>query len=253
MYASCWMGKGQVEKQVNTIRCNFFTPKLHFDSLTALNAYLYASCIKLADKLHPEFKEISISESFKQEQRYLQMPMQPFNARIDKITSVNSTCQIQHDTNRYSVPSKYAGKLVTLLIYVKCIKIVHDNIIIAEYERSFDRHRSIFDPFHYVPLLQRKPGALRNGTPFKDWQLPEVLEILKQRYLAQVGGDKEFIKLLMLVVTHDLESVVCACELAVEGKTYQLAAITNILYRLTDDDRYESIDVQQYPILKHPL
>jgi len=244
--------KGQVEKQVNTIRCNFFTPKLHFDSLTALNAYLYASCIKLAGKPHPEFKEISINQCFKQEQAYLQVPMQPFNAYIDKTTSVNSTCQIQHDTNRYSVPSKYVGKLVTLLVYAQCIKIVHDDTIIAEHERSFDRHKSIFDPFHYVPLLQRKPGALRNGAPFNDWQLPDVLELLRQHYVAQDKSDKEFIKLLMLVVTHDLESVVCACELAVEDKTYQLAAITNILYRLIDDDRYEPITVLQYPILKHP-
>ena len=78
--------KGQVEKQVSTIRSNLFVPKLHFDSLEALNAYLHASCIKLAQKAHPEFKDISIAECFKQEQAYLQAPMQPFNAYIDKTT-----------------------------------------------------------------------------------------------------------------------------------------------------------------------
>jgi transposase len=249
--ASGWE-KGQVEKQVNTIRCNFFTPKLHFDSLQALNAYLHASCIKLADKLHPDFKDINIADCFKQEQPYLQAPIRPFNAYIDKITSVNSTCQIRCDTNCYSVPSEYAGKLVTLLIYANNIKILHDNKVIAEHNRSFSRHRSIYDPFHYVPLLQRKPGALRNGAPFKDWQLPDVLELLKQHYLAQDKGDKEFIKLLMLIVTHDLETVVCACELAVEDKIYNLSVITNILYRLIDDDRYKPIKTEQYPVLVCP-
>ena len=56
----------------------------------------------------------------------------------------------------------------------------------------------------------------------------------------------------MLGAPHDLETLVCACELAVEEKTYQLSAITNILYRLIDDDLYTPVDAAAYPILKHP-
>jgi transposase len=244
--------KGQVENQVRNIRGNFFTPKLHFASLAELNVYLHASCIKLADNAHPEFKDISIKECFESEKPYLQAPIQAFDGYVDTTTSVNSTCQVQHDTNCYSVPYNYVGKVVTLLIYARCIKILCAGKLIAQHARSFKRHTCIYNPWHYIPLLMRKPGALRNGAPFKDFHLPAALKLIQQKYQQQDGGDKEFIKLLMLAVNNDLETLVCACELAVEEKTYQLSAITNILYRLIDGDRYTPIDAAAYPILKHP-
>jgi len=106
--------------------------------------------------------------------------------------------------------------------------------IIATHKRSYNRHDYLFEAWHYVPILKHKPGALRNGAPFKEWALPDALQHIQKRYLERLGGDREFVDLLYLIQQYDMDTVTTACELALENKTTQLAAIINLIHRLTE-------------------
>jgi len=106
--------------------------------------------------------------------------------------------------------------------------------VVAEHNRRFTRNISYFEPWHYVPLLERKPGALRNGAPFVDWQLPEAMLRIKNHYMKGKGGDREFVDLLLLAQEHGIETVATACELAVEQNTLRLPTIINLINQLVE-------------------
>ena len=121
--------------------------------------------------------------------------------------------------------------------------------VIATHKRSFARDHYQFEPWHYVSLLKQKPGAIRNGAPFMHWDLPAALVAIKHRYLKRRGGDRDFVDLLLLVQTHDIETVSAACELALEEKTTPLSAIINLINRLPESDIAPLSDTQKYPQL----
>ena len=86
--------------------------------------------------------------------------------------SVSKTCLVRFDNNRYSVSAHAVGRPVEIRAYADRIELRQDGRIVGEHRRCFGRDQTVFDPWHYVPVLARKPGALRNGAPFKDWVLP---------------------------------------------------------------------------------
>jgi hypothetical protein len=157
---------------------------------------------------------------------------------------------VQYDCNYYSVPSSHAKQTISLRAYADHIIIVNQQQVIARHPRSFNKHDYLFEPWHYVPLLKQKPGALRDGAPFLKWDLPTSLTHIKKHYLQRTGGDKDFVELLLLIQIHSMEIVTLACELALEEKTLQLPAIINLINRLTEPD-YKPLDnTQNYPQLK---
>ena len=90
--------------------------------------------------------------------------------------SVSKTCTVRFDNNKYSVLSTAVGRPVEIQAYADRIVIHLDGVIVGEHVRCFGRGETIYDPWHYVPVLTRKPGALRNGAPFQDWALPSAME-----------------------------------------------------------------------------
>ena len=226
--ASGWE-KGQVENQVQDLRRQLFTPKLCFDDLEALNAWLFLSCNKLGSRAHPEQKDQTVDAVFALERAELRPVGFSFDGYVEKAVRVRSTCLVQYDSNRYSVPARYAGCHISLRAYANRIVLVADQKIIAEHMRRFTKNISYFEPWHYVPLLAHKPGALRNGAPFVEWQLPAAMNKIKSRYMDTKGGDRDFVELLMLVQEHGIEVVEMACDLAVEQNTLRLPAIINLV------------------------
>ena len=75
--------------------------------------------------------------------------------------------------------------------YTDRIVIRQDGVIVAEHARCFGRNETIYDPWHYVPVLVRKPGALRNGAPFRDWILPGALGRVRQKLRGTADGDRQ--------------------------------------------------------------
>lgn len=195
----------------------------------------------------PIYKDKTIDEVFEQDLAECRPPMAPFDGYCEKVLKVSSSCLISYDRNRYSVPAQYAGKPISLRVYADRLKIIADHQVIAEHQRRFTRDQSFFEPWHYVPILQRKPGALRNGAPFKDWDLPPALQRIKARYLKRPGGDREFVELLLMIQRYDLDSVNTACLLALEQGTGHLPIVINILHRLTEQQRPKALNVINYP------
>jgi hypothetical protein len=211
--------KGQVERQVNISRCNFFTPLVKVENLEELNRKLEELCLKWAQKTkHPEFKEYTVWEIYQQEKNNLIPYKDSFEGYKIETAVVNSCCLVNFETNAYSVECEYVYKAVELRIYAKKIIIVKKDKIVGEHKRCFEKYKRIYNPWHYVPLLERKPGALRNGAPFKDFKLPEAIQKARTRLSSLPDGDKEFIKILLEVKEYGLDKVDKNCaEVLSEG------------------------------------
>ena len=165
--ASGWE-KGQVENQVGLVRERFFTPRLRFESYDELNAWLLDKCLSWAKAhAHPERPDQTIWEVFEEERPKLI----PYRGRFDGFhalpASVSKTCLVRFDNNKYSVSASAVGRPVDIHAYADRIVVRQDGRTVAEHPRCYGRGKTIYDPWHYVPVLARKPGALRNGAPFK--------------------------------------------------------------------------------------
>jgi hypothetical protein len=144
---------------------------------------------------------------------------------------VSSTSLVHYDRNRYSVDCRCVGKTVSVRAYADRIVMVSEGVVAAEHPRSFDRDRTFFDPWHYVPALERKPGALRNGAPFKDWVLPAGLERVRRKLTGAADGDRRFVDVLTAVLSDGLPAVEAACQEALGQGVHSADVILNILAR----------------------
>lgn len=168
-----------------------------------------------------------------------------FDGYFEQTVRVSSTCRVAYDRNRYSVPAEYAGKTVSLRAYADRLRMVAEGQLVAEHARSFARERFLFDPWHSLPVLERKPGALRDGAPFQQWELPAPIRQVLNLFLKQKGGDKAFVEWLLLARPQGLEPLEVACDLALEQERVTPAVILNHLHRLiapTLPDRMDTPD-----------
>lgn len=228
--ASGWE-KGQVENQVGNLREWLFTPKPRFASLAALNDWLALRCRELAHRQHPELAR-SIAEVFAEEQPALRAITAPFDGYVEEMLRVSNTCLIRLDYNRYSVPAAFAGKVVSVRRSADQVRIVFEREVIAAHARRYGREQLICDPWHYLPVLEKKPGALRNGAPFLEWDLPPAVQAVRDRLLKQAKGDRAFVELLLMARDVGLEPLQVACELTLESGVITGSVVMNELRRL---------------------
>ena len=166
------------------------------------------------------------------------MPVgRPFDGFVEYSKRVSPTCLVHFERNRYSVPASFANRPVSLRVYPDRIVVVAEGHVICEHARLIERShhlpgRTIYDWRHYLAVIQRKPGALRNGAPFAD--LPEAFKRLQQHLLKQPGGDREMVEILALVLHHDEHAVLCAVELALSDGAPTKTHVLNLLHRLID-------------------
>jgi transposase len=207
--------KGQVENQVRTSRMNFFSPLVKVNSLDELNLQLQSACLLFAKQMkHPLQKDKTVFEVYEQERPGLLSYRGDFDSYQIRGEVVSPYSLVCYATNCYSVPCTYVGQVVQVRIYAKRIVIVHQGQVVGSHARCFERHQRLYDPWHYVPLLERKPGALRNGAPFKQWVLPDTLQRVRERLSRYRDSDKQFIRILLQVMTHGLSKVEQACAFA---------------------------------------
>src|ERR1700692_403187 len=232
--ASGWE-KGQVENQVGLVRERFFTPRLRFKTYDDMNAWLTDRCIAYAKAhRHPELTDQTIWQVFEAERPKLV----PYAGRFDGFhsvpASVSKTCLVRFDNNKYSVTASAVGRPVEVHAYADRIVIRQDGRIVAEHARSFGRGDTIYDPWHYVPVLARKPGALRNGAPFKDWVLPAAIERVRRKLAAANDGNRQMVDILNAVLTDGLPAVEAACAEAIAHGVHSADVVLNILARQRD-------------------
>jgi transposase len=232
--ASGWE-KGQVENQVGLVRERFFTPILRVKSMEELNGLLLDKSIAYAKAhKHPEITDQTIWQMFEAERPHLVASSGCFNGFHASTAAVSKTCLVRFDNVRYSVTSRAVGRPVEVQAYADRIIIRQDGAIVAEHARSFTRGDTIYDPWHYVPVLARKPGAWRNGAPFKNWVLPSGLERVRRKLKGSNDGDRQMVKVLAAVLTDGLSTVEAACAEALEQGTHSADVILNILSRKRD-------------------
>jgi transposase len=246
--------KGQVENQVGFIRGRLFVPRLQFDTLADLNTWLADRChILAAGTRHPEDRERTVAEVFAEEQaRLLPVPL-PFDGCKEQPVRISSTALVAYDANRYSVQATAVGRPALLRAYAARIVIVQDGVPIAEHPRAFGRGQVVYDPWHYLPVLQRKPGALRNGAPFRDWDLPASLTALREALGRQADGDRQFVGILGAVPTYGLDAVEAACADALAMRTPSRTVVLSLLSRLHETPPIPAADLPPHlPTLQTP-
>ena len=229
--ASGWE-KGQVENQVGLVRERFFSPRLRVKSYEELNAWLLDQCIAYAKAhRHPEQRERTVWEVFEAERSSLV----PYAGRFDGFhavpASVSRTCLVRFDNNKYSVAASAIGRPVEIRAYAERIELRQEGRLVGEHHRSFGRDQTVFDPWHYVPVLARKPGALRNGAPFKDWILPASLDRVRRKLAGNDDGDRQMVAILTAVLSDGLSAVEAACAEALRENVHSADVILNILAR----------------------
>jgi transposase len=244
--------KGQVENQVGVVRERFFTPRLRFKSYDELNVWLLDKCVAYAKAhRHPEFVERTVWEVFETERPQLV----PYSGRFDGFhavpASVSKTCLVRFDYNKYSVMANAVGRPVEIHAYADRIVIRQDGRTVGEHRRSFGRGETIYDPWHYVPVLARKPGALRNGAPFKDWVLPAAMERVRRKLKLADDGNQQMVDILTVVLTDGLPAVEAACAEALEQNVHSADVILNILARSRDPGRPDNILAPADLALRH--
>jgi transposase len=227
--------KGQVENQVGLVRERFFTPRLRFRTYDELNAWLADKCIAYARAHpHPERPDRTVWEVFEEERPKLVGYRGRFDGFHALPASVSKTCLVRFDNNKYSVNASAVGRPVEVHAYADRLVIRQDGRVVAEHPRSFGRGEAIYDPWHYVPVLARKPGALRNGAPFKDWVLPPALERVRRKLTGSNDGDRQMVAILAAVLTDGLPAVEAACAQAMADGVHSADVIINILARRRD-------------------
>lgn len=147
------------------------------------------------------------------------------------------TCLISFERNRYSVPASFANRPVSLRVYPDRLVIAAEGQVLCEHERLIQRShhlpaRTIYDWRHYLAVIQRKPGALRNGAPFLE--LPAAFRQLQDQMMRRPGGDREMVDILALVLHHDEQAVLSAVELALAEGVATKTHVLNLLHRLVD-------------------
>ena len=244
--------KGQVENQVGLVRERFFTPRLRVSNYEELNALLLDHCVAYAKAhKHPEISARTIWQVFEAERAHLV----PIAGRFDGFhaitAAVSKTCLVRFDNNKYSVSSRAVGRPVEVQAYAGRIVIRQDGVIVGEHVRCFGRGQCLYDPWHYVPVLARKPGALRNGAPFKDWVLPANLEQVRCKLKAAADGDRQMVAILSAVLTDGLPAVEGACAEALNQGVYSADVVLNILARKRDPGPAASILTPEALRLRH--
>jgi transposase len=244
--------KGQVENQVGLARERFFTPRLRAKSYDEINARLLDRCIAYAQAhRHPERPEQTIWEVFEAERPQLV----PYAGRFDGFhavpASVSKTCLVRFDNNKYSVVASAVGRPVEVQAYADRIVIRQDGRIVAEHPRSFGRGQTIYNPWHYVPVLARKPGALRNGAPFQNWVLPAALERVRRKLAGAPDGNRQMVDILTAVLSDGLPAVEAACAEALAHSVHSADVILNILARQRDPGPPATIHTPAALTLRH--
>jgi transposase len=234
--ASGWE-KGQVEKNVQDARHRLWQAMPAFESLDALNDWLEQRCQALWGQTQHGSEPGTIADAWAQELGSLMPAGRAFDGFVEHAKRVSSTCLIHLERNRYSVPASFANRPVSLRVYPDKLVVVAEGQVLCEHPRIINRShdapgQTIYDWRHYLAVIQRKPGALRNGAPFLE--LPDAFKRLQKHLLRHPGGEREMVEILALVLHHDEQAVLVAVELALQDGVPSKTHILNLLHRLVD-------------------
>ena len=201
--------KGKVEGLVGYARRNFLVPIPSYGSFDELNAHLEGKCLKRMGRQLRGHKETIGQRMERDLEVLLSLPAVAYDASDKHVSRVSSLSLVRYRTNDYSVPVAYGHREVLVRGYVDQVVISCGSEEIARYRRSYQRDDFIFDPVHYLPLLERKMGALDQATPLAGWELPEEVSTLRRLLESRMGkrGKREYVQVLRLMENFRKEAV----------------------------------------------
>jgi transposase len=243
--------KGHVENGVGYVRRNFLVPVPNSASWQELNAHLAAACTRdrqhaIAGRPEPIAAMLPADRA-----AFLPLPAEPFEARRIEIVAINSLSLGRFDRNDYSVPTRYAYQTLTATGTADVVRFAHRGTVVAEHRRCWDKRQTLFDPVHYLALLERKPGALDHALPLADWSLPACVAALRQR-LEQAQptvGTRQYIRVLRLLERHNLAALTAAVEHALVLGLRDADAV-RLLLEKQQERPAESFDLRDRPTLQ---
>ena len=242
--------KGKVEGLVGYARRNFMVPVPVFDSFAALNAHLVDCCRKRwGERLRGHTE--TIGERLQRDLAALHQPLPPPYDACEKIgTRVSSLSLVRYRLNDYSVPTAYGHAQVFVRGYVHEVVISCGTEIIARHPRSYEREDFVFDPLHYLALIERKINALDQAAPLADWVLPDEFATLRRLLEGRMGkpGKREFVQVLRLMEHFTIADVAAAVREAIMRGVVGFDAIKHlVLCRV--ERRPPRLDMAVYPYL----
>jgi len=244
--------KGIVEKNVQDRRRGIWreASERRWANLEELNAWLKTACVDAwAQTAHPQWPHLTVADVWQDEQTRLMPCPAPFDGYVEQPLRVSSTALITFQRNRYSVPCQWVNAIVSLRSYHDRLVAVGPDGECVTLPRCFERDQTIYDWTHYIGLIEKKPGALRNGAPFKT--MPEPLQELQRQLLRHPGGDRIMAQVLLAVTLHGLETVLVAAELALQAGRVSGEHVLNLLARLKEP-RHSVQSVETTLALKEP-
>jgi transposase len=247
--------KGQVEKNVQDARHRLWQPMPDMPDLAALNTLLEQRCIELWRDIPHGGLPGTVADVWAAERAALMPLPAAFDGFVEQSKRVSPTCLISFERNRYSVPASFANRPISLRVYPDRIVVAAEGQILCEHTRLIERShqlpaRTIYDWRHYLAVIQRKPGALRNGAPFTE--LPPAFRQLQELMQRRPGGDRDMVDILALVLQHDEQAVLVAVEMALAAGVPTKTHVLNLLHRLIDGKTIgdPDIDTPQALILR---
>jgi len=223
--------KGHVENLVGYGRRNFLVPIPKVNTLAELNEELERRCRVDLDRTL-RGKSTTKRELLQEElATMLDLPRQTFDARRVTYAMANSLSLVQFDTNRYSVPVKYAHRQITIVASVNEVRLTFQGELIARHPRHWGREKHLFDPVHYLALLQRKPGGLDHARPLEEWDLPACFTVLRRRMETEPDGlgTREYIRTLRLLESCSIPELAASIEYALDIGIHDADSIRVIL------------------------
>ena len=233
--------KGIVEKNVQDRRRQLWVEAgtRHWPSLEALNDWLAIECKAAWEMMtHPDCPVLTLADAWQDEVPQLMPLPAAFDGYVEHPVRVSSTALILFQRNRYSVPCECAHALASLRVYPFELVIVVGEREVARHRRCFARDETHYNWQHYIAVVQRKPGALRDGAPFR--HMPAPLRQLQQTLLRQPKGDRVMAQVLAAVPMHGLEAVLVAIELVLASGTITGEHVLNVLGRLHHPTRHDA-------------
>ena len=242
--------KGKVEGLVGYARRNFMVPIPRVSSWEELNAYLEAQCRQRRERRLRGHTE-TIGERFQRDRAaFLPLLTSPYEACEKVATRVSSLALVRYRGNDYSVPTCYGHRDVLVKGYVHEVVIACGSDVIARHPRSYEREAVIFDPLHYLALIEQKTRALDQAAPLVGWQLPECFSTLRRLLEAHLRkhGSREYVQVLRLMETFSIAEVTGAIEDALQLGTISFDAVKHLLL-CRIEQRPPRLDMENYPHL----
>ena len=241
--------KGKVEGLVGYARRNFMVPIPRFASWDAFNTHLEAACRKRRERTLRGHKE-TIAERFVRDRAaLLPLPASPYDACEKVAARVSSLALVRYRGNDYSVPTRHGHLKVLVRGYVHEVTIACGSEIVAKHLRSYEREAVVYDPLHYLALLEQKTRALDQAAPLQGWQLPACFATLRRLLEARLKhGGREYVQVLRLLETFKLDELTRAIEDALELGTIGFDAVKHLLL-CRIEQRPPRLDMENYPHL----